>query len=81
MEVDHCTGWFEGSWWPCCKNHDVRYSNTLITRYQADILLYRCVKRKSNIFMAAWMFAGVRLFGANNYKRINDENNTNGDIQ
>ena len=67
MAKDHCTLWFEGTWGECCKRHDRRYANQRLTRYQADILLYRCVKRKSNIGMASLMFVGVRLFGWSRY--------------
>ena len=58
-----CTLWFKGTWNECCCWHDRRYANKRLTRYQADKLLYRCVKRKSNKIMASIMFVGVRLFG------------------
>lgn len=67
MAKDHCTLWFEGTWSECCARHDRRYANKRLTRYQADILLYRCIKRKSNIVMASVMFVGVRLFGWSRY--------------
>ena len=60
---DYCTLWFEGSWKCCCARHDKRYANKRLTRYQADILLYRCVKCKSNRFIASLMFIGVSFFG------------------
>jgi len=63
MAKDHCTLWFEGNWSECCALHDRRYANKRLTRYQADKLLFRCVRRKSNIVMASIMFAGVRTIG------------------
>ena len=64
---DYCTLWFEGNWKVCCKRHDRRYKNKRISKYQADKLLFRCVKRKANSFMAALMFIGVSLFGWYSY--------------
>lgn len=63
MKVDWCTLFPEGNWWRCCKRHDRRYDNKRLTRWQADILLFRCVKRKSNVVLAALMWSGVRLGG------------------
>lgn len=67
MKKDHCTLFPEGNWGNCCKRHDRRYENNRITKYQADKLLFRCVKRKSNKFVAGIMFLGVSLFGQWNY--------------
>lgn len=53
----------DGTWSGCCKRHDRRYANKRLTRYQADKLLYRCIKRKSNALVASIYFIGVRLFG------------------
>ena len=64
---NYSTCWFDrccgDDWGVCSKKHDKRYANKRLTRYQADILHYRCVKRKSNIVMASLMFMGVRSFG------------------
>ena len=65
---DNCTLFPEGSWSLCCARHDRRYENKRLTRLEADILLYRCVKHKSNLINAAIMFSGVRLFGWYFYK-------------
>jgi hypothetical protein len=62
-DKDYCSLWFEGTWCKCCKLHDRRYANKRLTKLQADILLYRCVKRKSNRCMASLMFIGVSLGG------------------
>lgn len=78
---DHCTMFPEGNWSECCARHDRRYENKRLTRFQADKLLFRCVKRKSSIIIAAIMFMGVRLVGwyfydnANNPKLKKVENN------
>ncbi len=53
----------EGNWAECCAMHDRRYSNMRITRRQADTLLYRCIKRKKNKYIASIYYIGVRAFG------------------
>lgn len=72
MAVNNCTmspeginffGWWVRNWTKCCAKHDRRYENKRLTKYQADKLLYRCVKRKSNAFIASVYFTGVTLFG------------------
>jgi len=69
----YSTCWFDSccgmDWSNCSKFHDRRYNNKRLTRYQADKLLYRCVKRKSNTFIASLMFLGVRAFGWYFYKK------------
>jgi len=70
---DHCTLWFEGTWSMCCARHDKRYANKRLTKYQADKLLFRCVKRKSNIIMASLMFLGVTVLGHYNYYKAQKE--------
>ncbi len=66
-----CTCWIDGihniNWFSCCDRHDKRYSNNRINRYEADILLYRCIKQRC-IIMASIMFLGVRLFGWTRYE-------------
>ena len=64
---DHCTLFIEGTWTSCCERHDRRYENKRLTKYQADKLLFRCVRRNSNIVIAIIMFLGVTLFGHFNY--------------
>lgn len=71
MKKDYCTLWPEGNWSYCCKMHDRRYGNRRLSRLQADILLYRCVKRKHSKCMATIMFLGVRLGGWVSYNRLN----------
>lgn len=68
--MNNCTGFLEGNWSRCCARHDKRYESSRLTRYQADILLYRCTKKKCKI-VAPIMFIGVRLFGWYFYKRSN----------
>lgn len=72
MASDHCTLSPEGSWSDCCKLHDKRYDNKRITRKQADLLLFRCVRRKSNVFFASLMWAGARVGGWYYYDKAND---------
>ena len=60
---DNCTMWPEGNWSECCARHDKRYSRKALSKFKADILLYRCVKRKHSVLMAAIMFLGVTIFG------------------
>ncbi|MDD3443204.1 MAG: hypothetical protein PHW89_08070 [Sulfurimonas denitrificans] len=72
MAKDYCTLWFEGTWTHCCAMHDRRYANKRLTRKQADELLFRCVKRQSNIIMAYVMYAGVRAFGWYYYDKATD---------
>ena len=66
---NNCTLFPEGGWTECCERHDKRYENKRLNRYQADKLLFRCVKRKSNVIIAGIMFAGVRTFGWYFYKK------------
>ena len=61
--MDHCTLSPEGNWAECCKRHDRRYENKRLTKWQADKLLYRCVKRKSNAFIGSLFFIGVTIGG------------------
>jgi hypothetical protein len=62
-DKDYCTLWLEGNWCKCCKRHDRRYTRKGLSKFQADKLLFRCVKRKAGWFMASLMFTGVTLFG------------------
>ncbi len=77
----HSTCWFDRccgfDWSTCSKNHDRRYANTRLTRYQADKLLFRCVRCKSSIVMASIMFLGVRTFGWYQYNKIQRVTNDN----
>ena len=61
--ADYCTLWPEGNWAKCCKRHDRRYANKRIGKIAADMLLYRCVKRKRGRYIASIMFIGVSLGG------------------
>ena len=63
MGDNHCTASPDGTWGTCCKRHDKRYENKRLTRYQADKLLYRCIKRYSNAIIGSIYWLGVRLFG------------------
>ena len=67
--VDNCTFSPDGNWTDCCARHDRRYENKRLTRYQADKLLYRCIKRKKNKYIASVYFIGVRLVGWYFYKK------------
>jgi len=60
---DGCTCWFDGSYVDVCNNHDKRYENKRISKWQADKLLFRGVRRKSNTLNAVVMWVGVTLFG------------------
>ena len=71
--ANNCTLFPEGNWTECCARHDRRYENKRLSKYQADKLLYRCVKRKSNIAVASIMFIGVTLFGHYNYWKAQHE--------
>ena len=69
---DGCTCFWNGTWVDCCNRHDRRYTNAKLTRYQADVLLRRCVAKHSKLI--AWiMFIGVRLFGSTRYTNLNKE--------
>ena len=76
--VDRCCGWNIG---PCSKRHDKRYENTRLTRLQADILYFRCVKRQvgkawSPIFavaLASIMFIVLRALGWIRYGTLNNK--------
>lgn len=61
--MDHCTGWWEGTWAACCAIHDSMYAQQFTTKLQADIDLMRCVAEHGGWPMALLMFAGVSLFG------------------
>ncbi len=73
--ADNCTFFPEGTWSECCSFHDKRYSNTRIGKYQADILLFRCVKKRGNTVVASVMFIGVTVFGI--YWYIKAQKDTN----
>ena len=73
MGKNYCTAYPEGTWSSCCKLHDRRYLNKRLTKYQADKLLFRCVRRKSNIFNAAIMFIGVTVGGNWNYYKAQNK--------
>lgn len=64
----HCSCWFDGTWGECCAKHDKRYASKRLTKYQADILLFRCVRKTSNTFMAILMFMGVTILGHGRYR-------------
>ena len=70
--MDYCTMYPEGGWAHCCKSHDRRYASTRLTKLQADILLYRCVKKVS-VVNAVIMFVGVSVFGHCNYYKAQME--------
>ena len=63
MAKDRCTLFPEGNWSECCHQHDRMYGRKTVSRWVADKLLYKCVRKKSNIVVASIMFIGVRLFG------------------
>lgn len=62
--VDHCTGWFEGSWAHCCAAHDVAYADLAVAKLSADLDLVHCVAQSAGWPMALVMGAGVVLLGA-----------------
>lgn len=66
MVKDYCTLFPEGTWAECCKRHDRRYEK-MKSKWKADRLLFRCVKRKGNIVVASIMWLGVTLFGWYNF--------------
>jgi len=69
MAKDHCTASPEGNWGHCCEAHDFHYSKmSTVTRLQADIYLYECIKQRS-IIVATIYFIGVRLFGWTKYDK------------
>lgn len=51
--MNNCTLFSEGNWSECCARHDRRYENKRLYKYQADKLLYRCVKQKSNVVIVS----------------------------
>ena len=67
--TNNCTLFPEGAWTTCCARHDRRYTSKRLTRLQADILLYRCVKRKGYPVIAILMFLGVRIVGKYYYAK------------
>lgn len=69
----NCTCFFEGNWTKCCEKHDKRYMSTRLTKWQADKLLYRCVKKQGHAVVAGIMFAGVAVFGHWNYYKAQKE--------
>lgn len=75
---DYCTCWFESMYGvpikECCHLHDRRYANKRIMKHQADLLLFRCVRRKANVLVASTMYLGVTLFGDEYYKEAQREN-------
>ena len=75
VRTDGCTASPDLWWGDCCNDHDRHYvthmhrDGTPITRYQADLALFRCMKQK-NIHLPIWRwvipsiyFVAVRIFG------------------
>ena len=59
--IDRCCGY---DWSEACAMHDRRYANARLSRKQADELLRRSVKRKTNSgILSSLMYIGVRSFG------------------
>ena len=54
-----------------CKYHDKRYESKRLTKYQADILLYRSVAKKGHPIVGAVMFIGVSILGHGRYRDAN----------
>ena len=70
--IDKCCG---ADWGACSKMHDRRYENKRLTRKQADILFYRCVRRRTSkvwgehvaTAFAKTLYTAVRWFGWTRY--------------
>jgi len=75
--VDYCTGWFEGIWASCCKQHDKNYYLSGVSRKACDTALRLCVIGKFKhtrypffgYVVGYTMYAGVRIFGGPRYKK------------
>jgi hypothetical protein len=70
---NHCTFFFEGTWTECCHKHDIAYETHTVSKGQADIDLFNCVREADPTtltwIVAALMLAGVSLFGSRFYKK------------
>lgn len=69
----HCSCWFDSCWGVCCKRHDRRYSDIRLSKKQADLMLFRCVRRRSNKLMASLMYIGVVIGGQSRYDAAQEE--------
>lgn len=57
----------------CCNRHDFDYLTKRVTRAEADLKFYRCVKRSGKPIIAAVYYVGVRLFGWYFWNRKKDK--------
>jgi len=64
--TDGCTLFPDGDWFDCCAAHDEFYrrGGTPDERRMADRILRNCVKAGGRPLVAALMYAGVRVCGA-----------------
>ena len=60
--MNSCTLFPDGKWKDCCDHHDYQYLTQKVSRKEADIKLYNCVKERCKV-VAYVMYVGVRLFG------------------
>lgn len=68
MNVDGCTGFFDGVWRHCCDIHDIDYTLG-VDKLFADLKLAACVADTGNPVIAIVMFLGVSIFGGFFYFR------------
>ena len=58
---DGCTLAPDGSWGSCCVIHDTALRDKDVSASQADKMLFRCMKKRSNIVMATLYYTFVRI--------------------
>ncbi len=64
MAKSFCTGWHtHTSAESCCEQHDKHYQTGDISRWDADLRLYRCIRDSGRPVHAVIAFIAVRLFG------------------
>jgi len=78
--TNKCTCWFDGwfgkSWAECCDTHDKEYMTPAgkgMTKSNVDNKLFKCVRSKGCLLMAAVMWLGNKSFSWyywNKYKEI-----------
>jgi len=74
---DYCTSFPEHiggiNYSRCCQEHDIHYQGLVppserLSRFKADVLLFKCVLKRVGLTIALVMFIGVRLFGGKHYE-------------
>lgn len=62
-ESKGCTLFPDGNYGSCCQEHDLAYSKRLVSRSEADLKLYECIRERGRPKTAIIVYIAVRVFG------------------